>query len=97
MVIVDGLNKWFHLRSLILSFFGHAARDLGGIAFYACNKGVRKWMRFRTGVEGLYDDDLIESMFSKALFATPLAVRIAGFGGKIELKYLPFCQHIALV
>lgn len=44
VVIVDGLNKWLYFRSLVLAFLGHAARDLGGIAFYACNEGVGKWM-----------------------------------------------------
>ena len=60
MIIVDGLNEWFHFRALVLSFFGHAARDLGGIAFYASDEGVGKWVQFRAGVEGLYDHDLLE-------------------------------------
>ena len=46
MIIVDGLNEWFHFRALVLAFFGHAARDLGGIAFYACDEGVGEWVRF---------------------------------------------------
>ena len=46
MIIVDGLNEWFHFRAFVLSFFGHAARDLGGIAFYACDEGVGEWVRF---------------------------------------------------
>ena len=86
MVIVDGLDKGFYFGPLILSFFGHAARNLGGIAFYACNEGVGKWVRFRAGVERLYDDDLIESMVSEILVAAPLIVRVVGFCGRIELK-----------
>lgn len=74
MVIVDGLNEWFHFRALVLSFFGHPARDLGGIAFYACDEGVGKWVRFRAGIEGLYNHDLLESIVSKVLVATPLVV-----------------------
>lgn len=86
MVIVDGLDKWFHFRALVLSFFGHASRDLGGIAFYTCDEGVRKWVRFRAGVEGLYYHDLLGSIISKVLVAAPLVVEIVGFGGRIELK-----------
>ena len=86
MVVVDGLNEGFYLRPLILSFFGHTARDLRGIAFYACNEGVRKWVRFRAGVEGLYDDDLLKLIISERLVAVPPVVRNARFCGRIKLK-----------
>lgn len=74
MVIVDGLDEGLNFGPLILSFFGHAARDLGGIAFNACNEGVGKWVRFRAGVEGLYDDNLLGTIVSEALVAVPLVV-----------------------
>ena len=86
MVIVDGLDKWLYLRPLLLSFLRHAARDLRGIAFNACNKGVGKWVRFRAGIEGLYDDHLLGTTVSEVLLAVPLVVRIPGFCGRIELK-----------
>ena len=86
MVIVDGFDKWLYLRPLILSFLRHAARDLGGIAFNACNESVGKWVRFRAGVEGLYDDNLSGSIVSEVLLAVPLVVRIPGLCGRIELK-----------
>lgn len=74
MVIVDGLDKRLDFGPLVLSFLGHAARDLGWIAFYACNEGVGKWVRFRARVEGLYDDDLLGIIFSEVLVAVPLVV-----------------------
>ena len=86
MVIVNGLDKRLDFGALVLPFLGHAARDLGGIAFYACNEGVRKWVRFRAGVEGLYYDDLLKSKIIERLVAVPLVVRIARFCGRIELK-----------
>ena len=89
MIIVDGLNEWLHFRAFVLSLFGHAACDLGGIAFYACDEGVGEWVGFRAGVEGLYDHDLLASIVSRVPVAAPFAVRI-------ELKWLPFCQHISL-
>ena len=96
MVVVDGLNERLDFRAFILSFFGHTACDLGRIAFYACNKGVGKWVRFRAGVEGLYDDDLMGSVVSEVLVAAPIVVRIVGFCGRVELKQLPFYQRISL-
>ena len=74
MVIVDGLNEWLNFRAFILSFFGHAACDLGGIAFYACDEGVGEWVRFRASVEGLYDHDLLGSIVSKVLVAAPRVI-----------------------
>ena len=79
MIIVDGLDEWFHFRALFLSFSGHAARDLGGIAFYACDEGVGKRVRFRAGVEGLYYHDLLGSIVSKILVAAPLVVKLLAF------------------
>ena len=79
MVIVDGFDKWLDFRPLILSFFGHAARDLGRIAFYACDEGVRKWVGFRAGVERLYDDDLSGSIFSEVFLAVPLSYELLAF------------------
>ena len=50
MVVVDGLDEWFDLAAFGLTGFGHAASDLGGIAFDSRDKSVRERMRLGASI-----------------------------------------------
>ncbi len=58
MIVIDCLDEWLDFAALSLTCFGHAARDLGWVAFYAGNEGVGEWMCLGSGIERLNNDNL---------------------------------------
>lgn len=58
MIVVDHLDEWLDLGSLLDSLLAHSAGDFGGITLDTCDQGVGEWVRLRALVDWLNDDDL---------------------------------------
>ena len=71
MVIVDCFDKWLDFATLRLSSFRHTACDGGRVALDSGDQSVGKGVRFRTGIEGLNDNDLSKIPFSLELKTVP--------------------------
>lgn len=69
VVVVDHLDEWLDLGSLVLAGFRHAAGDLRRVTLDTSNQGVRVWVRLVSNVLGLDDYDL-----RIALSALPLTI-----------------------
>ena len=62
MCIVAYFDEWLYFRSLGLTSFRHAARDLRWVTFNTSYKGVRERVRLRSSIESLNDNDLIREV-----------------------------------
>ena len=71
MVVVDCFDKWLDFATLRLPSFRHTACDGGRVALNASYQSVGERVRFRTGIEGLNDDDLNKIPFSFELKTVP--------------------------